>query len=469
MKTLFNKSILALAITAGLLASCVNEDDYETPQLNCAETYLTSNLTPQQVPAVDMAKPYKGNGPAGGIIEAYVVSSDVSGNFFKSISLQTKDGSFGFSIPVDVESVFRKMEPGRLVYVKLDSTYTDIEFGSLRIGALYNETQVGRLAPADFKEIVIPSCTVMNEEELVQKISIQEALKDARLNTLIELQNVEFVKESVYDTYYDPSNEIGGATNHYLEDATGRRVIFRTSEFAAYAAHTVPKESGSVRGIMTKYNDDYQFIVRTENDIKLTQPRFGEAPPEPGQSQSAQVGSAIAFSGILAENFESYALNASSFPKYVADYTLGNRYWQVKQFPAGTGNKYIEMTSFNGANNPGAPAKTYLFVPVDFTSANTFTFSKEIRYMTGEALKIYYVKSADYQAGFAIDPSKLVNITGSFTNLIYPENGQSQNTFTTAGTYSIPESLTGNGYFVFEYMGSTTITTTIQIDDIAIN
>lgn len=464
MKTFFNKSIFALIMTAGLVTSCVNEDDYATPELVCAETYLTPKLEPKDIPAVDIASKYKG--PENGIIEAYVVSSDVAGNFFKSISLQTLDGSFGFSIPVDVTSVFRKMEPGRKVFVKLDSTYTDTEFGSLRIGALYNVREVGRLAPADFKSIVIPSCTVVDEEKLVKKVSILDAIKDNNINTLIELQDVEFVRESVYKTYYDAGNAIGGATNHYLEDATGRRIIFRTSEFTTYAGNVVPAGAGTVRGVLTKYREDYQFIARTEADIKLDKPRFGEAPPDPNQSQSAQGGTSIAFAGTLTEDFQGFAAATTSFPKYINDYTVGTRYWQAKDFQ---GNKYIEMTSFSGANAPGSPSKAYFFVPVDFTAANTFTFSKEIRYMKGEALKVYYVSEANYKAKNKIDVSKFIDITSNFTGLIYPGMDQTQNTFTTAGTYSIPSTLTGNGFFVFEYSGSTTVTTTIQIDDIAIN
>lgn len=464
MKTVINKSIFALIMTAGLLSSCVNEDDYATPELTCAETYLTPNVEPKDIPANDVAAKYKGT--KGGIIEAYVVSSDVAGNFFKSVSLQTLDGSFGFSVPADVTSVFRKMEPGRKVFIKLDSTYTDVEYGSLRIGALYNVTEVGRLAPADFNDIVIPSCTVINEEQLVKKVSILDAIKDKNINTLIELQDVEFVKESVNKTYYDASNAIGGATNHYLEDASGRRIIFRTSEFTSYATNKVPLGAGTVRGVLTKYREDYQFIARTEADVKLDKPRFGEAPPDPNQSQTAQGGSSIAFAGSVTEDFQSYAAATTAFPKYVNDYTVGSRYWQAKDFQ---GNKYIEMTSFSGSTNPGAEAKSYFIVPVDFTAASTFAFSKEIRYMKGEALKVYYVTEADYKAKNVIDATKFVNITSSFTNLIYPSTDQSQNNFTTAGTYNIPSNLTGNGFFVFEYTGSTTVTTTIQIDDIAIN
>jgi len=464
MKTIINKSILALIVTAGLLASCVNEDDYATPVLNCAETYLTPNLEPKAIPAVDIAAKYKG--PKDGIIEAYVVSSDVAGNFFKSVSLQTLDGSFGFSIPADVTSIFRKMEPGRKVFIKLDSTYTDTEFGSLRIGALYNAIEVGRLAPTDFNDIVIPSCTVINEEQLVKKVSILEAIKDVNINTLIELKDVEFVKESVNKTYYDAGNAIGGATNHYLEDASGRRIIFRTSEFTTYAGNKVPLGAGTVRGVLTKYREDYQFIARTEADIKLDKPRFGEAPPDPNQSQTAQGGTALAFTGSLTEDFQSYAAATAAFPKYVNDYTVGTRYWQAKDFQ---GNKYIEMTSFSGATSPGSPSKSYFMVPVDFSAASTFAFSKEIRYMKGEALKVYYVTEADYKAKNVIDATKFIDITSSFTSLTYPATDQSQNNFTTAGTYNIPSTLTGNGFFVFEYTGSATVTTTIQIDDIKIN
>ena len=41
--------------------------------------------------------------------------------------------------------------------------------------------------------------------------------------------------------------------------------------------------------------------------------------------------------------------------------------------------------------------------------------------------------------------------------------------FVNSGAYLIPPSLTGNGYFIFEYDGTNGITTTIQIDDINVN
>lgn len=467
MKAIYNKAIFAAILSAGLLTGCVNDDDYDTPQLECIETTLVKTMEPQQVPAPANATLF--NGPEGSVIEAYVTSSDAGGNFFKTISFQTLDGSFGFSVPVDVTSTFVKFETGRKVLIKLDSTYTDKEFGSLRIGALY-QGEVGRLSQEQYDEVLNRSCTYVSEEALVQKISIDQALSNARLNTLIELQNVQFADSAVGETYYDSSNDLGGATNYYLVDEAGNEIIFRTSSFANFAGSVVPEGSGTVRGVLTKFNDDFQFLARVEADVKLTNPRFGDddGGGDTG-SDTALGGTAITYTGSATENFESYALNANAFPKYVNDYTEGDRYWQIKQFPAGTGNKYIEMTSFNGSGNPGEPAKTYFFVPVDFSAANTFTFKKEIRYMTGEALKVYYVTAANYSPLGQVNAGSFVDITSEFTNLIYPAAGQSQNNFTTAGTYNIPAGLTGNGFFVFEYNGTETITTTIQLDDITIN
>jgi hypothetical protein len=56
------------------------------------------------------------------VIEAYVVSSDEAGNFFKSISFQTlataTTPTTGFSVPVDASNLYIEFRVGK-VYVKL--------------------------------------------------------------------------------------------------------------------------------------------------------------------------------------------------------------------------------------------------------------------------------------------------------------------------------------------------------------
>lgn len=453
MKTTFYKSSL-IALMAGVaLTSCVNDDDYGVPEMGCIETNLVANKDPQDIVATSTVQLYEEND----VIEAYVVSSDEGGNFFKSISLQTLDGSFGFSVPVDATSTFINFEPGRKVFIKLQNQYVDMYNGSLRIGSIFvdsdGDAMVGRIPEAQYTSVLNRSCTVVSEEDLVKELTIEEALSDEHLNTLIDLQNVQFTEAALGNNYYDADNVVGGATNHYLTDAEGNTIIFRTSSFASFAGSPVDPDNGTVRGVLTKFGSDYQFMARTEDDIMLTEDRMDIDLAAP------IVGESITF-GLFNENFESYAANNRNFPNAVNDPVEGTRYWEVKAFG---GNKYIQMTSFGGT----AEANRSLYIiPVDFTTASSISFETKAGYDNGSVLKVYY--SNDYIPGSDVNTATLVDITSEFTIPSGPSNGYATN-FTNSGAYNFTE--TGNGFIIFEYVGNGNggPTTTMQIDNIVVN
>jgi hypothetical protein len=83
-------------------------------------------------------------------------------------------------------------------------------------------------------------------------------------------------------------------------------------------------------------------------------------------------------------------------------------------------------------------------------------------------LKVYY--STNYIPFSNIDNATLVDITSNFS---IPNGSPSSSPaeFSPSGNYSIPASLTGNGFFIFEYIGNGNggVTTNMQIDDIIIN
>jgi len=463
MKKIILKSLLLVTISLGI-SSCVNDDSYSTPT-NTLETYeLTTTTTVAAVNTAATATPVEYT--ADDIIAAYVTSNDESGTFYKSISFQTipTDGSapIGFSVPIDVTTLYGKgFTPGRKVYIKLKGLYTAKVFGSLQIGSLFEGNSVGRISVFQWKNHLFPSATIVDESTFVRTLTLTQAYTDANQNTLVELDAVQFADGSINRSYYDVDSG-GGATNHLLTALTGgTQRIIRFSSFAPFTGKQVPSGSGKIRGVLSKFNTDFQFIVRYESDIKLNNPRVDVFP--------AIVGNANVFTGSLNEPFTTYTTtNQTNFPKYINDAALGSRYWQLKSFGTPT-NRYIEMSSFNGSGNPGVPANVLFFVPVDFTAASTFTFKEQIRFNAGVALKVYYVTSANYTPGQAANMSLFTNITNSFTGISYPANGASENAFNSAGTYSIPATLTGTGYFVFEYIGTNTVTTTVQIDDIVIN
>ena len=275
------KIILLFALS---LISCTNE--VETPKLACTQPNLPVNKSVEKVYELSgtTAKQYLYDD----IIEAYVVSSDEGGNFFKTISLQTKETekapAIGFSVPIDATNTYIDFRVGNKVFVKLKNQFTDLYYGGLRIGSLYvsnaGDPTIGRISQNEYKNVLNASCTNIDENQLVKSLSVEEALSDSKLNTLIELKDVEFTEAALGRHYFEESNNVGGSTNWYLRDKTGNQIIFRTSSYAKFADHAVPEGSGKVKGILTKFGTDYQFMVRYESDIvmngKRNTPFFSE-------------------------------------------------------------------------------------------------------------------------------------------------------------------------------------------------
>lgn len=476
MKKLFLKSGLIVSLAISLFYSCANDDKYSTPENTLVTYELTVTRTVLSVrDAVKSTTipPAQNTTPVAfvgsDIIEAYVTSSDEKGTFYKSISFQTipKDGSapIGFSVPLNATTLYGKgFTPGRKVFIKLEGLYSAIVFGSLQIGSLYEGT-IGRISEFEWQDHLFPSAKIVSESEMVRTLSLANAYTDDNQNTLVELDAVQFSESSINRTYYDIDSG-GGATNHKLISSVGGiEQIIRFSSFCPFTGNQIPKLSGKIRGVLTKYDKDFQFIVRYETDIKLTLPRFDVSP--------ALGGTAIVYSGVFTENFESYtAGNASTgtkvFPKYINDADKGSKYWFVESFSS---NKYLKMSSFS--TNPTGQEQNnnvYFIVPVNFTAANKMSFKTQDRFNDSDVLKIYL--STNYIPNGNINAASLNDITNNFI-IASGTTGSASQPFVNSGLFNFPATLTGNGFIIFEYKGgystSPAKTTTMHIDDIIVN
>lgn len=442
-KFITSLSIFALVVS---FTSCVDDDtNMDNPDTGIVTYDLTATKTVQQIKALATASPVEYT--ADDIIEAYVTSTDETGTFYNSISFQdiatNTSQPVGFSVTANFSSYGKGFTPGRKAYIKLKGLYTAIVDGSLKIGTLYNG-EIGRISENEWQKYLFVSATKVSEDDMVRQVSLTTAATDVNLNTLIEITNVQFADGSLARTYYD-INSGGYATNHNIVDiADGTTRYFRVSQYALFAYQNVPSGRGIIRGVMTKYGSDYQFIVRHQNDVKLTNPRT------------------YTFNSTLNENFQSYLPNSKAFTNYLNFATSGTKDWIIKTV---NGSKCIQMSAFGGSleNN-----KSYFVVPVDFTAANSLTFQVDADfYSTAFGLKVY--RSTDYVPGQKLSKATLFDISSSFT---FP--GANTTSFVSAGTYNIPSSVQGNGYIIFEYTGSnisgTSLNTTnCNIDNIVIN
>ncbi|MEO7171661.1 DUF5689 domain-containing protein [Flavobacterium sp.] len=274
------KILLTTAVFATLFG-CVNSDEYKTPDTTLDCNDLTATKSVHDYTSTSTGTLVQNT--TEDIIEAYVTSSDEGGNFYKSISFMSLDGLDGFSIPVDDYNLYTKFEPGRKVFINMKDRYILKDFGSTIIGSLYNngtpnntsDDDIGRIAGVEYQSVLTRSCTKENEDILVKHLTIAQAKNDQYLNMLIEFDGVQFSDESLGKKYFDESlNNLGSATNHLIKDIGGSSVILRASQFATFASAPIPSKNGKIRGVMTKFGSDYQFMIRTLNDVQLTNPRI---------------------------------------------------------------------------------------------------------------------------------------------------------------------------------------------------
>jgi hypothetical protein len=468
MKNIIKNSILILSI--GLFVSCVN-DTYDTPKFgDCVNPGLTKTKTIADIYAVaknPVATPPSvvPNTPTyttDDIIEGYVVSSDEGGNFYKSMYVQAIDGSKGYNLSVDEGNLYTKnFTPGKKVFLKLKGlAYANpTSYGvGLIFGAPPTEQYaVNRLPTLELPKHLIASCDAVSEDNMVRKITLSQ-VSDTYLNTLVEIDNVQFTDESAGGTY-DANRTDEYDSSIYITDGV-KTLTIRTSRFANFASYKVPTGKGKIRGVLTKYNSTFQIIMRTERDANMPNPRVDFTPALIGLNSTV-------FPATINETFDSYTTSPSqtNFPNYINDAAVGSRYWGTATFSS---NKYVQLSSFNsgGANN------AYLFVPVNMTAASTFSFKTNVGFWNGKVLNVYYVLAANYSPGGKIDVTKMTNITSNFTIPTTPTSGYGTS-FTASGNYAIPATVTGNGYFVFEYAGNANafpaVTTTMQLDDIKVN
>ncbi|WP_029271501.1 DUF5689 domain-containing protein [Flavobacterium sp. KJJ] len=445
MKNIFLNSFFALS--AILFWSCNNE--IETPKLECTQPNFTVNKTVEKVYELsgNVAKQYVYDD----IVEAYVVSSDEDGNFFKSISFQTlateKMSAIGFSVPVDASNTYIDYRVGNKVYVKLKNQFTDLYYGGLRIGSLYvsnaGDPTIGRISQNEYKNVLNASCTVINENQLVEKLSIEEALDDSKLNTLIELTDVEFTEAALGRHYFEETNNVGGSTNWNLRDKTGNQIIFRTSSYANFSDHLVPEGSGTVRGILTKFGSDYQMMIRAEKDVVMNGKRN------------------VPF---FAEDFQSVKNNVNfTLPGWSNVVEKATKLWKSMVY---SGNGYAE---FNTTSTTAAENVAWLISPkinmTDYKNAVLSFRSAQHDLKVDSPLNSLEVYVSTNFDGSNVTKAKWTKLEAKFPNISTPSRQ-----FISSGGIDL-SAYSGNINIGFKYIGSgkdKTLNGAFMVDDVKI-
>lgn len=405
MKTLKINKLILLLVGLVVFTSCVEDDDFKTPNTSVVEPTFGEGVIFNQISAVagELAQA-QGGGSLDYTDESttyaytfneneqymvgYVVSSDEGGNFFEELIVQDKaeNPTIGIKILVNVNPLFVRYEVGRKIYVKLNGLAVGITNGVLTVGAL-NGNEVDKIPTTSENDYILRSA----EKATIVPLPLDFSdFSDNKTNLMVNLQDVQFNRNLVLGdspkTYAsEPTDDFDGERS--LETcADGSSVIFSTSTFADFKSLTLPSGRGSMTAILTKnfFGDAFNININSPEDINFgsterCDPDFLECT---GPSGGGSV--------IFAENFEGFGTYASEGWDNINISGTGTD-WFISSF---SGNFYSRISAFNSGNSQ---ADVWLVTPpidLDNTEGEQLSFDLESAYDNGTILSVYV--STDY-------------------------------------------------------------------------
>ena len=282
---------IALAFLALTLGSCMG-DGYADPDLTDkvpAAPYGNNSLREKNVISIaDLKTQFatiinSDNGykliEKDMMIKAVVTGNDVSGNIYNQVSVQ--DASGAIIIAINGSGLSGYLPVGQEILVNLKGLYigsykklpqiggvnTKLSDGSLGMGkierAIWNE-HFKILNPGE-----ADASTVVPEEFDLTKLS-DAAYMEANVCKLMTLKKVKFASANGTNVWApDDTN-----TSLELIDAeTGKKIsssnlVVRNSGYSKFANEVIPQGVFDITGIFTRYNNTWQIVLRSTDDLK---------------------------------------------------------------------------------------------------------------------------------------------------------------------------------------------------------
>ena len=261
-----------------VITSCVKDDDYEIPDPNGKKPLpsFSGQIVTFDVPTAQATNTIATYG-ADDAIEGYVISSDEAGNFFKKIYIQNEDKTKAVTIAINKTGLASEFPIGTKVQLRLKglSFHTNnggVDFGYGIYQGKNNKTSVEQMSEAIYKKHLFDiGGTRKTLAELSKTGTSISTLKvENNVNQLITLKGVHFKTTDVGKTLHLATNDKFNGTDYTLTDAQGNTIPFRTSKYAKFKDEKIPAGNLDVTGVLTKYGQNWQFMINSYTDIVVT-------------------------------------------------------------------------------------------------------------------------------------------------------------------------------------------------------
>lgn len=289
-------------LAMGLVSLTACQDDVDAPESTAPVATITANTTIAEVkenywsddrnyiwsnPDTDdevSPIPLNENGEHI-IIKGRVISSDASGNIYKSLVIQDETAAMAMSI--NANSMYNQYRIGQEILVDLTDMWIGKYNGLQQLGFPNFTDQFGWEAtfmPYEFFKQHI-QLNGMPEPDAINVINITGAdLQSSTPENLRRLQS-QFVR--INDCEFEDGGNLtftDGSkvtSNRNLKLADGTTLIVRTSGYSNFWGHTLPAGRGDVMGILSYYGTDWQLMLNSEDDCI----NFGNPTKNPGTAE----------------------------------------------------------------------------------------------------------------------------------------------------------------------------------------
>ena len=286
---------IALAFLALTLGSCMG-DSYADPDLTDkvpAAPYGNNSLREKNVISIadlksQFASVVNSSSDAYKLIEkdmmikAVVTGNDVSGNIYNQVSVQ--DASGAIIIGINGSGLSGYLPVGQEILINLKGLYIGNYRKLPQIGGVNTKLSDGTLSMGKIERAVwnqhfkilnpgeADASTVEPEEFDLTKLT-DAAYMEANVGKLMTLKKVKFASANGTNVWAPKDTN----TSLELIDAeTGKRIsssnlVVRNSGYSKFANEVIPQGAFDVTGIFTRYNNTWQIVLRSTDDLKASE------------------------------------------------------------------------------------------------------------------------------------------------------------------------------------------------------
>jgi len=194
-------------------------------------------------------------------IKGIVNSSDQAGNFYKQLVIQDSTG--GIELKLEKGYLYNEYPIGQLIYVKCNGLYLSNANGSHLLG------YKGGTGLVTIPEIMIKNFIFKDKfpgKEPTPDTLTSITCTDQYINKLVVFKNISFADAG--SVFADPLNLLGGMTpRNFADNLSATAIILRSSTYANFKNNILPLGVGNIKGILTRYNTSWQFMIRDNKDV----------------------------------------------------------------------------------------------------------------------------------------------------------------------------------------------------------